>query len=593
MKNRLSVSSFMTPGVWTAVAVLLFVAISGFGPYVQPGSPNPFFVEVEAGERPGESPKEGPRLGEIARTKPELVASKVVNEPDGMVVPGDDLTVELSFRLPDDVDELKAEFYSTSPLVEGFARGEVSVEPEGNEVKLSNTLRIRAEGDAVRSLVTGQSKGLSLHGSFLVIYRVVRGGRSFYGSELAEPHVNGRVAEVVYPHFTKESARFLDDPPAAEENYYLTGDPDYAGLDEPSVRWLALRAATFTDGRFPDRPRQVAKNVYRFVLEFLRPKSGIAGRIYPGAEIAGWWEEGKIGIGDPYPKPESPESSYVTDPAGYICVEHAYLFTSLVRSLGIPAREVNVGFATHILEDRGEYRLGYYGQEAAAQVYYSGDWHLFDPFLGFRNFEEYRKNMGSYTAWFAYDPRGKERGGTDHGSEGKHRHDFRFNREGTGIPAAEESWKFIGAETEPGVFVSFTEGGGHYRLKALSDRGESTGYGENGRTSREIPGALYYPRRRLPPVEGYPSLFPDFLFLPFSKDTTYRLTVRPEGEGSRLLGGGDDGEVPTFVLTFLKKGKGEKGVLARAVNGRARAGESKTYELSADPEGGFEVLKID
>ncbi|MBS3765875.1 hypothetical protein KGY71_05075 [Candidatus Bipolaricaulota bacterium] len=595
MKNRLLDTFFTSSGVWVAIVALTFVTVSVVGPNKQRPSafPNSVLREVKAAERPAESPKEGPRLGEIAGTKPELVASKVVDEPDGMVVPGDELAVELSFRLPDDIDELKLEFYSTNPLVEGFVRREVSGKPAGKGVELQNTLRIAAEGDAVRPLITGQSKGLSLNGSFLVIYCLVRDGTSFYGSELVEPHLNGRVAQVVYPHFTKEFASFIEGPPAAEENYYLTGDQDFAGLDEPSVRRLALRAAFFSNGRIPDRPRQVAENVYRFVLEFLRPKSGIAGRIYTSAEIAGWWEEGRIGIGNPYPKPESPESPYLTGPAGYICVEHAYLFTSLVRSLGIPAREINVGFVTHILKDRGDYRLGYFGQEAAAQVYYSGGWHLYDPFLGFRNFEGYGKNMGSYTAWFAYDPRGKERGGTDHGSESKHRHDFRFNREGIGIPAADESWKFIGAETEPGVFVSFTKGGGHYRLEARSPGGESTGYGEYGRTSREIPGALYYPRRRLPPVEGYPSLFPDFLFLPFLDGTTYRLTVRSEGEDSSLLGRRDDEKSPSFDLAFLRKGKGETDPPARVVSGRIRAGESKTYELTTDPEGGFEVLEID
>ncbi|MBI4540372.1 MAG: transglutaminase domain-containing protein [Gemmatimonadetes bacterium] len=153
---------------------------------------------------------------------------------------------------------------------------------------------------------------------------------------------DGSEARVEYPDF----ARRLGSPgpvePAApvsaeEAEYNRTGDPGWHHSGNAQVRGLAVRAAsydaatgTFTD--FPDSGRRVAENLRRFVYHALNPKSGSRDALRDDQFFA---------TARLVPEVYRGLQPRYDDPDGYVCIEHAYLFTALLRTLGIPAKEVN------------------------------------------------------------------------------------------------------------------------------------------------------------------------------------------------------------------------------------------------------------
>lgn len=189
----------------------------------------------------------------------------------------------------------------------------------------------------------------SVHAEVLERARRGTGGTGGTGSANATYRVSpellladGSEATIEYPDF----ARRLGSPgpvepgarvSAEEAEYNRSGDPGWRHSGNAQVRRLALRAAaydaatgTFTD--FPDSGRRVAENLRRFVYHALNPKSDSKDALRDDQFFA---------TARLFPEVYRGLQPRYDDPDGYVCIEHAYLFTALLRSLGIPAKEMN------------------------------------------------------------------------------------------------------------------------------------------------------------------------------------------------------------------------------------------------------------
>ncbi len=522
-----------------------------------------------------------------------LYPPEIVGETDRLIVPGDRLELKIRTQIPDSIREVTFYFYSTSPLLSRFEIREIRNEPEaGATATVKNSVRVAVDRPAISPLFSPEGrKSLSLDRSVLILCRLSGSDGVRWISSLETPQLKGSPARITYPNYIHDPPAFLPDPPRGEGDFYWRGDPGFSNLGDELVRKLALHSALDGDVTFPDSLSKVVHNIYLFTARLLEPDSWSEEEIYTSKDISRWWEKGKIAPGRPYPYPHQVYTSSSTRPPGYICLEHAYLFTSLVRNLGIPARELDVSFATHIREKDGTYQLGYYCQEAAAQVYYRGEWHLYDPFLEYEGFGDYLQNFWAYRAWYAYDPRDRAGGGTAVGFEGEYGHNFWLAPDGTGVPEEKEQWKHLKRERKSGVVVSLPPGQDEFRLLALSEEGRRTGYGENGRIRREISGSIYYRRRVIQGGDPEVTDYPDILFLPLNGETTYRIRIQRNKATPRLLSGYDEKTSPSpFKMIFLRTRNDRKATSYRKT-GILQSGEARVYRLQSTKDGGLKIKR--
>jgi|GEM_PF-5955562 len=546
---------------------------------------------TEGNYRSGPGKYEEISAGEVQHVK--VLRPSVVGEADGMITPGDAVKLNLSLLVPSSFEEITIQFYSTSGLVEGFKEREVKINAgSGSKISVSNSLYLARGSDELGELYRRGRTKLSFKGSILLVYRLQRKGRTYYGSDLTGPTQTGSPAEAVYPDFAEISSRYLKDPPEGKDRFYLEGDPDFANLNDPNVRELAVAAAVHEKGYFPDEPAEVAHSVYEFVAETLEPDSWSEEEVFTSAEIARWWKDGKLGPEEDYVRPHRRYVTSSTEPPGYICIEHAYLFTSLLRSLGIPSREINLGLATHLRETEDGYELGYYCQEAAAQAYYYGNWHLFDPFLEYTSFQGYKEEFWSYVAWYAWNRRSKHDGGEEIGIDGGYGHNFMLDDSGSGIPQSRNHWKRLHSGTKPGIVVSLPEGQTGFRLRVESRDGKIAGFNNSTQEGSRIPGTLFYGSRSIPGIGNATNRYPDIIFVPRDEVEGLKLKVVRQ-PGNRLLGHEERKSGSKFCLLILRKIAGKRAPTFIKRVGTLSPGDSETYELKVRPDGELKVNELD
>jgi hypothetical protein len=172
----------------------------------------------------------------------------------------------------------------------------------------------------------------------------------------------------------------------AETAYNLNGDPGWSDRGNPEVRKLAIHAARYDAislkfQNFPDSARKAADNMQKFIYRLLNPKS--AWRDSPlrtDANIVFLINSGQLKLQDP-------KEEMVLN--GYVCMEHAFFLTSLLRILGIPTKEAN----TILYKDVagvGEARF----QTAAAMAWVDDVqggfiWRFLDPYMNLNSVFEY------------------------------------------------------------------------------------------------------------------------------------------------------------------------------------------------------------
>ena len=523
----------------------------------------------------------------------KLLRTSVVDESDGMITPVDKLNLNFRFSLPSGTEGMAIWFYSSSPLVKEVEKRKVTESfTFGRDIIVANSLLLKKSSEEIRQLYQKERSRLALDNSVLIIYRLLTEDLVRYGTINTGPSAWGSPAEVVYPDFSGISFRYLENPPEGRAGFYLKGDPDFANLNDPNVRELAVAAAVHEKGYFPDEPAEVAHSVYEFVAETLEPDSWSEEEVFTSAEIARWWKDGKLGPEEDYVRPHRRYVTSSTEPPGYICIEHAYLFTSLLRSLGIPSREINLGLATHLRETEDGYELGYYCQEAAAQAYYYGNWHLFDPFLEYTSFQGYKEEFWSYVAWYAWNRRSKHDGGEEIGIDGGYGHNFMLDDSGSGIPQSRNHWKRLHSGTKPGIVVSLPEGQTGFRLRVESRDGKIAGFNNSTQEGSRIPGTLFYGSRSIPGIGNATNRYPDIIFVPRDEVEGLKLKVVRQ-PGNRLLGYEERKSGSKFCLLILRKIAGKKVPTFIKRVGTLSPGDSKTYELKVRPDGALKVTELD
>ncbi len=228
----------------------------------------------------------------------------------------------------------------------------------------------------------------------------------------------GKVVRLAYPDLST-----LVGQPAgsrSELEYYRKGDPKWTFPGHALIRAVALRAARYgghEDGvldklatphpekqlvspedplnwegmtnaddkknfLFPEKdPDKIVKNTVDFVHQELMPKGcpktpistkGLATRIWQG-----WW---------------GPKVDF------FICQEHSFLLGSLLRALGLCAREINV-ITYHAPIKRVPLWFSCVEQDAASEIFYDNKWHFFGLFTLEENekpFTSHVKHYGEY-----------------------------------------------------------------------------------------------------------------------------------------------------------------------------------------------------
>lgn len=220
------------------------------------------------------------------------------------------------------------------------------------------------------------------------------------------------------------------------DNYYLTGDKAFHAVDSLSVRRWAIKAAR-AGGVFPNDPQRAADNIYRFVY-------GLLGIGDPGELQTDLTILGRIGSGVLSPGSRSGE---------YICIAHAYFLSSLTRTLGLPTREETIGFGRAASQDdSGAWSVTYY-QEGANEVWYAGDWHHYDTWIGTRNRDDYLSSNLTEVAWYAYSAQSTPFTDVNGNPVGLAGHDFSLGKY-AGSPGSPEQWRFLERHTRAGVRIA-------------------------------------------------------------------------------------------------------------------------------------------
>lgn len=223
----------------------------------------------------------------------------------------------------------------------------------------------------------------------------------------------GDILEIQYPAFKELAMRAGAPVPPDIGEYYKEGDSDFHHPDDPLVRKYAIEAAALDtralkqlndylpedeqvtpngDPIFPDSIAESVQNIFTW-LGYLPDDAD--GLIMTDQQFTSAAENNDL---------RAKMREYGA--GGFLCIGQAYLVTSFARTIGLPARELTTALAEYAEFDEVNQidRFNYEDQEAGADVWYDGGWHLVDTFANARNLGEYRP-FGSCArrTWYAFD----------------------------------------------------------------------------------------------------------------------------------------------------------------------------------------------
>lgn len=459
-------------------------------------------VEVESELKIGDAVADIPRRGlapydQIILYVPVKVSSSVASQ------------VVLTFKLgPSAIVSgiWDGRSYSDEPLFEVHSDDKQQTVSPGFSGDLSVRIDIKGtDSDAIMDhIVDYGASGALLDDGLTVDAKLdVGGGGSTdtFDVDIKNKETNA-VAHIVYPSFDN----IVGDPPSNGEvdGFYTRGDTNYHHGLHSLVRKYALEASRFGGERIPESPSAAASSIADYVTAVLKPKGDPDVYVAPDTKITEWVEDGLLGIGMPYlPTP------YVK---GHICIEHAYLFSSLSRTIGLPTREVTVALGTDLFQVWNvvlDVTFGY--QEAATQVWHDGQWNYYDMYIygtGIRDIAEYLKRWPVVRAWYAFDR--------------QYMHSFAIQT-GNGEASDSAHWSHLADEHKAGLIIiayspvtmDLVDSGG----RVIADKfSEFTDPVPSVNPSTQIPGAFH----RLPEAVGFtdsadPSTsveLPEMIFVP-------------------------------------------------------------------------------
>jgi hypothetical protein len=309
------------------------------------------------------------------------------DETDEMIVPYDQVKFKLTFKnnLPTTIKNIKLTFNSKVdvPITLESEKNYTNDVLPGGQFDVYNLMNVKGVDnskiyDDIISTINGKiylTDSIKVKITYDTDTETGLDGGNMDISPTDTP--GGTVLSIQYPdYYTNPYHEDLDE----DINYYLEGDDDFSNgecIDRDSdgscdstpnvlVRKYAVEAAAYF-GTFPDNPKDVSFNVFRYVDDKLGKDKDPAP--YANNDI---WIVGEF------------ENKRDLSNIGWICIPQAYLFTSFERALGFPSREITVGEGTHKAESEKP-KIEYY-QNAGAEVWYNGYWNYYDPWTSEENY---------------------------------------------------------------------------------------------------------------------------------------------------------------------------------------------------------------
>lgn len=358
---------------------------------------------------------------------------------------------------------------------------------------------------------------------------------------------SGNTLNIQYPdYYTNPYLKDADE----DINYYLQGDDDFShgecidrngdGICDSTpnvlVRKYAVEAAAYF-GTFPDNPKDVSFNVFRYVDDKLDKDKDPA---YANNDN---WIVGQF------------DNKQDLSNIGWICIPQAYLFTSFERAIGFPSREITVGEGTHKAESEKP-KIIYY-QNGGAEVWYNGNWNYYDPWTSQSKLKGVYINDNilnlndildktpiiQYKAWYAFD---KQSSKTFKDLDYKG-HNFVICGEdkplpcpyGAGVPllSNKNQWKFRDGgpkSAKSNVMIA----GSPIKMLVKDNQGRMVGSTDTENVN-EIPDAKYMSPGQIGYSDtGYPSTafeLDEFISIPDGLNGKYELIVTGTGDGEYTL----------------------------------------------------------
>jgi hypothetical protein len=349
----------------------------------------------------------------------------------GMVMPASEFQVAAVIRAPDTVARVTLRM-SGAPFLRSST--EFDLQPGDNWLTVPN-FRVDNENEPViREEVIRKVGGtIPIQNGALVMAIDYTDASGAQRTATFEPTMYrfddaNVVLRVEYPDLKKVTG--LPENGAGEDNYYLRGNPDFHHPDDYYVRKLAIEAGR-NGGVFPQDPEKVADNIFAYINSLLGDAD--PGDFNNDYNLARLIDDGVVRRG--------------RINGGYICIGQTYFMTALTRTLGIPSRELNIAVGRpNWLGNDGLWRVTWW-QEGAVHVWYNGDWHLYDLWLGFKGFDGYFRANHAYQAWATFNRQSTPFmtvGGVNTGLRG---HNFNL------WPGDPPHFEFVQEGVKPGVRV--------------------------------------------------------------------------------------------------------------------------------------------
>jgi len=499
-------------------------------------------------------------------SNPIDISAEWLEETDGMIVPYDEVKLKFTIKnnLPTTLHNVKlsrnTDFSDLITLEEELI-GDVAPGEEKDAVisitiagvyNKDNTINEDIMDKIINPYGIGE---IPLTNSIDVIY-----DSSSQKIPLTPKDEEGNTLKIQYPNFyTDPDLKYEDE----DIDYYREGDVVFSHTTDINVREKAvIAAATNVDTNqvetFPDDPKDVSYNVFRYVDFILDP------------------DEAKTNIENDVWIFENSNNLDTIRDEKWICIGQAYLFTSIERTLGFPSREIDVA--------EGIFKIGgiWFVQNGAAEVWYNNEWNFYDPYtskttkdnvrIDILNYDDLLDIFAHYKAWYAFDERHSEVYTGKLSQEIYFGHDFELDPWRFGYePKASDQWKFW---KEGGTKSFFMIAGSPIKMLIIDEQGKRVGSADIG-IVKEIPGAKYMPPGQI----GYfdrsdPSTafeLDEFIFLPDGPKSKYELIVTGTDDGEYTIQFGqfdasfsdEYSDVTTFTYNIKKD-------------------EVQTYEISID-----------
>jgi len=305
----------------------------------------------------------------ISIVEPIIISAEWLDEADEMIVPYDEVKLKFAIRnnLPSTLHNVKLSRntdFSDLITLEEVLIGDIAPGEEKDAV-ISLTIAgvYNIDGsineEIMDKIINPDGIGeIPLTNSIDVTY-----DSSSKKIPLTPKDEKENTLKIQYPNFYTDPDLKHEDE---DINYYREGDDDFSHTTELLVRQYAVvGAATDPDaekiGFFPDDPEDVSFNVFRYVDDILNWDGD------PGYRHNDMWiisELDRKTLKNYYP---------------WICISHAYLFTSFERALGFPSREIDVGEGVPKINPILKLPYTKYFQNGAAEVWHNEKWNYYDP----------------------------------------------------------------------------------------------------------------------------------------------------------------------------------------------------------------------